>query len=174
MTKRLRYAVTADSSSAPNLLLDKRALSGSTIERLGTVRYELLVQNTGNREALNVELIDPINFAGSLANISGGQWTAEASGQGGALWRIARLNAGEEQRLTLELNLADSVIGGSLLSNQAQARYDGLSTPILSDDPETPEILDPTIISVIGDGPLLSLSKTVSPTEVLKEMVNYR
>ena len=113
----------------------------------------------------NIEVIDPINFAVSEAIISnGGTWNLASDGQSGqARWVISRLNAGDEERLTLELDLADSILGGTLLNNQAQVRYDGLSTPILSDDPDTAEILDSTTISVIGDGPLLNLSKTVNP-----------
>ena len=164
-------------TSAPNLLLDKRAESGSTINRLGTVRYTLRVSNTGNREATNIEVIDPIRFAVTdvLAS-NGGVWTADNSGQGGrARWIIPTLSAGEELNLSLELDLADSVNGGATLSNQAQLRYEGLSSAILSDDPETAAVLDPTIISVLGEGPLLSLSKSVSPTQALPgEQVSYR
>ena len=46
--------------SAPNLVLEKRAVSGSSVEREGTIRYELTLRNTGNQDAAEIVITDPI------------------------------------------------------------------------------------------------------------------
>lgn len=156
-------------TSAPSLLLDKRSIDGNTVVAGGTIRYELVIRNTGNIAANEVVLIDPISFSVNSVQASlGGIWTPANGGDGGrAQWIIPSLAAGAEQRVTLEVELADSINGGALLSNQASLSYEGFVGQIQSDDPDTSAQIDPTVISVVGQGPLLSLTKSVTPSSAV-------
>ena len=162
--------------SAPNLIFEKRVLSGSSIARLGTVRYEISVRNNGNQTAEELLIRDPISFAvRSGEALNGGSLNRDDQGQiTQAQWSAARLEPGATIRFGLELDLAESINGGAILSNQARLSYLNFTGEILSNDPETPTRNDPTLVSVAANGPVLSLTKSVSPQSPLNgERVNY-
>ena len=162
--------------SAADLVVQKRAISGSTVSRGGALSYELIVRNVGNRSATDVVIEDPLTFAVVNAQTDArGEWIPNGgSGQGVARWTIADLEAGGERRFTLNLTLDPNITGGTTLSNQAVVSYAELENQLLSDDPDTSTPADPTRVSVTGEGPLIGLNKQVFPLEALPgERVTY-
>ncbi len=126
------------------------------------VRYHLVVENTGSEPAANVIVSDPL--PGALENVvvldggvlSGGtvRWTP------GGNAALASVSVGDTVTLRFEADLERPLADDTLVSNQASLVAAGVS-PVLSDDPGTPALDDPTVFSV-SSHPRLLVEKTVT------------
>ena len=75
-------------------------------------------------------------------------------------WTLPRFGPGETQRFSFEARISDSAEIGGVIANQAEVLWAEGGSPVLSDDPATPQI-DPTVFTVLADS-RLRFTKTVS------------
>ncbi len=125
-----------------------------------TVRYTLDVQNIGAAPATAVSVSDNLSpllllqDAGG-ASLSGStlSWSSTEDG------RLASLAPGTTVSLSFTATLANGIVDGTVVDNQANVSANGLAS-VLSDDPAQPGSADPTRL-VVRTAPTLSLLKTV-------------
>ena len=145
-------AATVTIASVPKLTLRKTVLDldGGKVKPLDTLRYTLQVQVEGAAAARDVVIrdalpagLEPIAIGQGGNNVSGELvWTgAEVAG-------LALLVPGETVTLQVDARVSADHADGDVLSNQATGLAKGLTTPVLSDDPSTPALGDPTSVQV--------------------------
>ncbi len=112
------------------------------------VSYTIEVHNTGFAAAERVEVRDPIPAGLSNVQAQGATVVADTVVWNGVgVPALARIEPGERVRLTFTATIADGVLSGTVIANQAFIRADGVTeTP--SDDPATPAPADPTLVTV--------------------------
>ena len=144
--------------ATPELVVTKSALGGSDVAQGGTLSYAMEIRNEGNRVATAVRVVDLISFPFTALRPSGGGQVND----GQVVWALGDINPGGSQSVSLEVDIDPSIRGGARLSNQLQVEVDEFDRPVLSDDPATADVDDPTVVIVTGVGPQLSLVKDVS------------
>lgn len=150
----------------PSMTLTKvaRDVNGGTYEKNDVVEYSITVQNTGRTALTDISVSDPVdgNF---LEQIIPGQ-NGQVSGQN-ITWNaqttpaLARLDAGKSVVLTFRVIIKQTANDGQRIANQATAKTKELTAAKRSDDPDTPQPNDPTIIIVRAAPNLSSLTKEV-------------
>ena len=113
------------------------------------VSYVLHVENTGNRPAQAVEVVDPVDAALANVVVAGGRLEANV-----AAWTVPVLQPGESVDLELRARLRDDLAQGTEVSNQFGARIGAVGDFQLSE----------VVTFVIGAGGLTAL-KTVRPVD---------
>ncbi|MCB9642977.1 MAG: DUF11 domain-containing protein [Myxococcales bacterium] len=143
-----------------------RDVNGGTAEPGDDLEYTIRVRNTSNTPVTNVVVTDPID--GNLDNIR--------PGNGGTLagniitWNstttpaLARINAQSEVLLTVRARVRAGTNDGTVISNQATIRSTETTSDVLTDDPNTPAVDDPTRITIQSAPNLSSFTKSVSGT----------
>jgi uncharacterized repeat protein (TIGR01451 family) len=126
------------------------------------IRYTLVVPNTGTMNARGVVLTDdlPVELTGATPGTpSHGLATLTLDT---LTWSIGDLAAGEVATLTVDATVATPLPNGTLVSNQAFVRSDEITTPVPSDDLVTPEVDDPTELTVVSASDLGGSTKRVN------------
>jgi uncharacterized repeat protein (TIGR01451 family) len=143
-------------------------LNGTPTEPGDSLAYQLQLTNSGN-QALNdpaeilFALAVPENttyHAGSAGSSSGIHWM-----ESDTLYWQGTVAVGDTIYLNCTVDLALPLFNGTEISAQAIVLYDAessgdLSTTALSDDPATPELLDPTLVTV-SSAPALEAALSV-------------
>ncbi|MCA0899353.1 isopeptide-forming domain-containing fimbrial protein [Microbulbifer agarilyticus] len=170
-------------NSAPWLVIQKTSedLTGDpdVLAPGDSLRYTLTIENTGSEDAINTILRDLVpgntTYVANSTTLNGAQ-VADVSGSTALAVGISVQTPGEESGLVLAAasGAAPAVItfdvvindvnDGTVISNQAFANGDGAGSGAFaerpSDDPATTTVDDPTI-DIVGDVPLLVVTKTV-------------
>ncbi|WP_268035365.1 gliding motility-associated C-terminal domain-containing protein, partial [Algoriphagus sp. PAP.12] len=120
----------------------------------GLVVYMINVMNSGQGIAGDVTIHDTLDEALEFIAATDGGTVSN----GVVTWEISELGAGESRTVTLEVQVAEDVTGGTEISNVAIA-----SSP---DEPEGPKESDPEIV-VVEDPVSLTISKSADKKEVL-------
>lgn len=174
LTPELKDPTSIRVSALPELRLTK-TVSPSEAQPGEFVIWTIEVQNTGRGRAVNLEIQDPISQLLLDVNPIGGSLSS-----GMAMWRLAELAPQEIRRLTVETRLSTEAVAEMDVFNQATltANAEGLTPEpilVLSDDPRTPELADPTRLVVLPPPPLL-LRKSVlgDPFTQAGGLVRYR
>ena len=136
----------------------KRRVAPQGIVRPGDrVEYRIEVTNTGDDAATNVVVRDAIPEVLLDAVAEGGRIDGAD-----AVWRIAGLAPGQTERFVLSATVRSPLADGTTVRNQGQISADGVADPFLTDDPDTPEIGDPTVFTVTAEA-VLSVVKIAAP-----------
>ncbi|MCB9538428.1 MAG: DUF11 domain-containing protein [Myxococcales bacterium] len=146
-TAEVADATTFVVSSRAVLLLTKtvRDDDGGSFEPGDPVSYVLRIENTGNRPARGVEVIDPIDDALTNLVVDGGELQDRT-----ASWRVDALPAGDAIELQVRGRLRMDVADGREVTNQFGARVGAAGPFQLSDE----------VRFVVGAGGLVT-TKTV-------------
>ena len=143
-------------TSAPNLSTATKTFSadmGLPVEPGQTVTYTLTVPNTGTAIARNVSVTDVVS----------GNLTVQTVGNGGTLagntitWNVSAIAPGTPAVLTFRARVNNNVASGTLVQNQGRANVAG-QPQVLTDDPATPAVDDPTGFTVVAQ-PHLAITK---------------
>ena len=175
-------------TSAPIFQVRKTSLdiSGDPLVLLAgeRLRYAITVKNIGNESASNVSLRDPLPanttyVAGStrlngaaVADIGGVSplqagmlVNAPENVTAGVMRADASATTSNIATITFEVQINNSVLNGSIISNQGFVNGSGLGSGVFvekpSDDPATVTADDPTL-NIVGNYPLLVVQKTVA------------
>ena len=133
--------------SAPDLSAFTKAvtdLNGGQARPGDVLRYTLTVRNDGNESASNVVITDavPAQLTG-VSPLDGGTLS------GGVItWSLGAMTPGQQRVVRFTATIVTPLVNGTLISNQASANATQLSTAVLSDDPATSALDDPTVVTV--------------------------
>jgi len=140
-----------DLSNSLKRVLPREAAPGDRI------RWEIELINSGTRPALNLQIDDPLDPRFLEVQVEdGGVFDGTRLS-----WHLPELASQSTQLLRFSARLPSPLEDGLIISNQAQIRAEGFLLPILTDDPETPELEDDPTELQIHSTPLLSLLKEV-------------
>lgn len=150
-------------SARPTLAMTKtvRDNNGGSPAPGDTLTYTIVLRNTGTGAATDVVVSDPIDASLANAATTNGRLTA-----GAIVWdkatlpALASVAAGATITLTFTAQIRSPLANGTVISNQASVRAGNVTTPVLSDDPNTPAANDPTRITVQSSATPV-ISKTV-------------
>lgn len=151
--------------SAPVLAVTKAVtdLNGGQPQPGDGLRYTFTITNSGDAPAEQVVLTDPVPAA--LVDVTpgdGGVREGEA-----IVWRLADpILPGAPQTLTLEARISPDAAANTVISNQGSLTARDVAA-VLSDDPATPDPLDPTQIRVVRRPDFATSTKTADVREVL-------
>lgn len=140
--------------------------NGGNVEPGDTLTYTVVVKNSGARDGERVTYNDPVptgtvyvvgstklngtavsDGTGGLAPFSAGMLVASPNAPPGTV-RVR-----QDATITYQLRVLASVASGTVLQNQG-AVTSSLTGPVLTDNPATPEVDDPTSV-IVGVGPNL-------------------
>lgn len=149
----------------PKLKVLKTAedVNGGKLKPLDTVRYTLKVSVTGltaGQDVVLEDVVDPqleILAVGQNGKQNGQnlKWSTQNSG-------LATVLPGQEVALTFDARVKAEVPDGQVIANQATVKATGVTTAVLSDDPNTPAQNDPTNVTVRTQSALEASQKTVT------------
>ena len=140
-------------------------LNGAPVRPGDTLTWSITLTNTGNSAATGVVVTDPVDA--SLESVVPGQGgvfnplTRVISWNGSTTPALASLDAGASLVLSFSAVVVKPLDGGTLISNQATVSSPTLPTPVLTDDPTTPTIDDPTVVTVVAAADLGASQKSV-------------
>ncbi|MBI4918051.1 MAG: DUF11 domain-containing protein, partial [Acidobacteria bacterium] len=130
-----------------------------------TVRYTVVVSNTGNQEATSVQFADPVadaNYAflvGSVTKSQGSVTTGNTAGDTTVLVNLGSVGAGSNATVTFDVVIDTPLPAGvTQVANQGTVSG-GNFTDKPTDDPSEPGVDDPTVTPVTA-APDLVVSKT--------------
>ncbi len=146
--------------TVPGLTITKANTSpaGSVLAPGDPVSYQITILSSGSAPFTGGTFTDV--FPAGLANINAPGFNA---GTNTSTVVVPSLNPGQTFNVAVTATVGDDVINGTLLSNQAQVDSPQLGI-VLSDDPNTPAALDPTVI-LVEAFPELSASTKVATDE---------
>jgi len=141
-----------------------KSLAGSESRQPGdTLVYTLTIPNDGTAAATNVRLTDNIDprLLNVTASANNGGTASISNGVLTATWPNP-LAAGASDSVTLTATLPTPLANGTTFSNQAFASSTEITTPVASDDPATPAVGDPTVVTIQSAPDLSGITKTVA------------
>jgi uncharacterized repeat protein (TIGR01451 family)/fimbrial isopeptide formation D2 family protein len=175
-------------TSAPAFQIQKTSLDITpdltVLEAGDSLRYTLLVKNIGQENAVNVQLSDQIpantTYVANTTTLNGVAVTDPSAGisalaagllvnapensTAGFLRADTSPTANNVASITFDVVISNSVIDGTVISNQGFVSGDGLGSGVFpqlpSDDPATPLPDDPTL-DIVGNVPVVDVLKTV-------------
>lgn len=159
-----------DLSAVTKVAVDE---NGGTLLPGDTVRYVISIPNAGNGPAQNVTVTDPIDLDKlEIIEISQG---GQAAG-GVIVWEpsataaLSSIAPGASVELSFTARVRTEVRDNDPIDNQASVQAQNIAQPLLSDDPTTSTVDDPTRILVRT--PVLAFTKRltdlVGPTDQLQ------
>ncbi|MFH1810320.1 MAG: OmpA family protein [Pseudomonadota bacterium] len=155
-----RFVVTSapDLSSLSKSVLDP---SGAPVRPGDGLDYRIVVENRGDADAVAVEIRDAIDSSLTVTAIgSGGRQVGnELVWDASAVPDFARLAPDKRITLTFSARVASPLDNNTRIANQAIAQVTGLPAPVLSDDPATAALDDPTVVFVVSAADLSSSTK---------------
>lgn len=129
-----------------------------------TLRYNLLVQNIGNTPAVNVQVTNPIdanlNLIGNSIQLDGSSLAPSAADGDSLIFvNLQTLALNETAKIQYDVVVGDSLlVGTSQIVNQALIHGDNF--PLApSNNPDTVEILDPTLLYTVDDPQLFVFNR---------------
>ncbi|OIP28771.1 MAG: hypothetical protein AUK47_29115 [Deltaproteobacteria bacterium CG2_30_63_29] len=134
--------------------------NGGTIKPGDTMLYTLTFSNTGRTPATNTVLSDVVDAAfASVTPLDGGVYTA---GTRTVTWNVGAVPINASKTLRFRATLASTLAPSTVVRNQASVLSTELIAPVLSDDPNTLAVDDPTSFTVISAANLSTSTKTAS------------
>ncbi|RIK36263.1 MAG: hypothetical protein DCC55_27805, partial [Chloroflexi bacterium] len=128
-----------------------------------TLVYELVLTNRGGQTAMDIELIDSLDentvlVAGSVQTSQGAVRQGNGPGDTNVQIAVGNLARNATATFSFQATITDPLPAGvATVSNQARVTGSNFS-PVLSDDPATDALDDPTVTAVTA-APLLLVSK---------------
>ncbi|MBI5497899.1 MAG: DUF11 domain-containing protein [Deltaproteobacteria bacterium] len=156
-TPLVNFTVTA----APVIAVTKTVtdVNGAPARPGDTVRYTLTLTNTGDGNATNVAVTDPVDASLTFVSATAGG----ALSAGNVRWTVATLGRGAASAVTLtfDARIRTPLDNGTVVSNQASVTSTEITTAVRSDDPGLPGATDPTRFTVTS-APAVAMTKTVT------------
>ena len=124
--------------------------------------YTVVVRNTGTavaHAATVTDAVDPSLTFGSAS--AGGAYDAATRTVTWPLGDVG-LSPGGDHTLTLTARVVSPLDNGTVIANQAFVKATNLAQPAPSDDPRTPQVGDPTKVTVVSGANLTTSTKTVT------------
>lgn len=149
--------------SAPSLVATKivEDLNGGELRPGDALRYTLTVRNTGDAEATGAVLTDVLDP--NLTFVGGSGAPLFDSTTRTVTWNVPAIGISPADLvLTLDTLLARPLANGTVVANQARLAVTELGAPLLTDDPATPAVQDPTRVTVVARPDLTTSTKTVT------------
>ncbi|MFZ5787938.1 MAG: hypothetical protein ACOY3Y_15990, partial [Acidobacteriota bacterium] len=134
-------------------------LNGGKVEPGDTLRYSIKVDNIGTMDATGVTVSDVVAL--TLTNVvplDGGSWNAATRTLS---WSLPTVAAKSSQTVRFTAQVVLPLDDGTKIANQASIAATGIPTPTLSDDPATPALDDPTVVTVSAAPSFKSSTKAV-------------
>ena len=137
-----------------------------------TLEYTVTITNTGGAAATGVTLGDVPDsnttlVAGSVQTSRGVVTIGNGAGDGSVSIAVGSVTAGNPVTITFRVTINTPLpVGVSQVTNQASVTSAELPL-VLTDDPSTPALSDPTI-TVVAAAPVLTVGKSVSPVGVVQ------
>ena len=127
------------------------------------LRYTIVVVNSGDALARNVVVRDPVptNIAVTVpanAQLVGSELIWDATSEAA----LAQVGLNNPIALTFTATVDNPLANGTQISNQVSLTSDEIATPVLSDDPATAALDDPTLVSVTSASDLGATTKLVT------------
>ena len=136
-------AISLKKSATPNPGADGNLDAGDTIT------YDLALTNDGNVTLVSIEVTDILSYtSGSRTELLTPIFVNATNNS-----TLDTLIPGETANYTIEYTITQDAINAGGVSNQATAEAitpSGITISVVSDDPTTTEVEDPTITSIIG------------------------
>lgn len=139
-------------------------LNGGSLAPGDTVRYTIVVRNTGTDVANNVIVTDAVDTTklnqirpGQNGTITGNTITWNAT----TTPSLASIPINGSVTLTFDATVIATVANGTVIENQAFVRSQTVTTPVPSDDPRTVDLDDSTKITVVAGAALTESTKEV-------------
>jgi uncharacterized repeat protein (TIGR01451 family) len=154
--------------SAPDLSNTSKTVNdvnGLPVRPGHVLSYAISIPNTGNAPATNVIVTDVVDA--SLTSVTVGQGGVYNALTRTITWSaattpgLASLAPGATMGLTFSATVVKPLDGGTKIANQASLSSAELPVPVLSDDPTTTTIDDPTVVTVTATPDLVGSTKTV-------------
>ncbi len=154
--------------AVPKLKVQKTVedLNGGKVAPLDVLRYTIAVSVTGLSAAENVSVDDVLDNRLEIVAVGqGGKQTTNA-GVTKLTWNatgataLAAVVPGTAATLTFDARVKADTPDAATVLNQAQVKADAVTTAVLSDDPNTPAVNDPTAVQVRTQSALEASSKT--------------
>lgn len=135
----------------------------SKVQPLDVVRYQLTVSVQGKTAAKDVVISDVLDPQMELVAVgNGGQASGDTvTWSGAGLPALATILPGQTVKVQLDARVKATASDGAVLSNQAKGLALGLEQSVLSDDPATAAVNDPTQLLVRVQSGLQSSLKAV-------------
>ncbi|MEM7536899.1 MAG: FG-GAP-like repeat-containing protein [Chloroflexota bacterium] len=163
---------------APLLVLTKSASPNRNLEAGDTVNYSIVVENTGDATAYNLDLIDTVpadliiaNSGGSASSDSSGGGSSSyitqsgdpQSGSGGVLqWStVASLAPGESLTYSYQATIPNGLVAGQSMLNIASVDYNSRADDQGHQEDATSNVEDPNT----DDEEVFTLGATVTKTD---------
>ena len=144
--------------------LSKRVedLNGGDVEPGDVLRYTLTARYEEGAGATQVRITDPLpRGLTAVSVLDGGSLISNS-----ILWTLGNLDSTRrEVSVRFEATVAPQVTDGERIANQAIARANNISDETRSDDPDTPELSDPTVVIVSSRAQIGIATKRVNPQE---------
>lgn len=127
------------------------------------IRYNITFSNQGDAAAVNVVVTDVIdeNLIFGAATDGGRFDGLELRWDAATTPALARVEPGESVTFAVDAVLTSPLADGTVVFNQARLTADGFVNPVVTDDPATPELDDPTLLEVTSSPSLATSTKTV-------------
>ena len=139
--------------TAPAITFEKTVVddNGGPLEPAETITYTISLKNTGTGDATGVTISDTMptnNIAYVMGSAQVTPNTLVVSDTGGIIETdIGTLGAGDSVVVKFQMRVASPLPVGSSFSNQATGTADNGYGPLLSDNPGTGAVDDPTVIA---------------------------
>ncbi|MCA9667618.1 MAG: DUF11 domain-containing protein, partial [Myxococcales bacterium] len=159
---RITVTSSTDVTTSTKTVLDT---NGGDVVPGDVLTYTVTVINTGDALARNVEVTDVV--AAQLTNVvplDGGTFNA---GTRVITWNVPLVGVGAAAAVQLRFraSVVTPLTNGTQIANQANIRVGGVGPQIPTDNPATPAVDDPTIVTVVSEPNLDNLQKTVAGTQ---------
>jgi uncharacterized repeat protein (TIGR01451 family) len=125
------------------------------------VRYDIVIENTGDGAASGIVVRDALDpsFESAILNAGGRVEGNDIVFDSATTPALASLAPGARTTVSFDARLLPVLVNGTVVSNQARVRADQVVTPVLSDDPTTAAPGDPTRFIVTSQA-VLAMEKT--------------
>jgi uncharacterized repeat protein (TIGR01451 family) len=149
--------------SETTLVVEKtdESVGDANYEPGSQVRYRIRVGAGGTQRARGLVVVDQLPDGVTLvsadpaAQVNGSTLTWSAAQAPG----LGNLTPGNEEQLTILVRIDDRALSGASIANQVRVAGETHNGDILSNDPDTPEVDDPTTF-LVGGNPDIIVIKT--------------
>jgi uncharacterized repeat protein (TIGR01451 family) len=133
-------------------------LNGGSVQPGDTLLYTITTTNVGSAIATNISLEDPLDPA--LTGVSPGSEPGVFWSRNIIFWSSPGLLPGQSATITYTGTVEPGAANGAVIRNQATLTADG-GLSLVTDDPATPALNDPTLVVVGGSPDLFASTKSV-------------
>lgn len=121
-----------------------------------TLTYRIRLTNRGTVAARKVTVRDPVPAGLAIIKAPDGDVAGNT-----ITWQLADLAPGASRDLAFTASVQAGLANGALLANQGEVRAANLEEAVVTDDPNTAEPADPTVVQVVSAADFSTATKRV-------------